>query len=199
MWKDRHEQPMTSESQERAVHTTGVYVEGDINTGGGDFVAGDKHVHIVQDPAAQRERRSQRILRRMQGVLEELNNPGNLVSLRDYAGAARAYDTAFALYDSLPQSMSIRPYRILWYQTGPFFAYYYTGRYGDVINKTTFNSIDMVRDDTPALEESYYWRGMAKLQLGERQSAIDDFYTCLQYHTGFEVCRTALSVLGIQP
>jgi hypothetical protein len=123
----------------------------------------------------------------------------NLVSLRDYAGAARAYDTAFALYDSLPQSMSIRPYRILWYQTGPFFAYYYTGRYGDVINKATFNSIEMVRDDTPALEESFYWRGMAKLQLGERQSAIDDFYTCLQYHTGFEVCRNALSGLGIQP
>lgn len=123
----------------------------------------------------------------------------NLVSLRDYASAARAYDTAFALYDSLPQNKSIRPYRILWYQTGPFFAYYYTGRYGDVINKATFNSIDMVRDDTPALEESYYWRGMAKLQLGERQSAIDDFYTCLQYHTGFEICRNALSGLGIQP
>ena len=123
----------------------------------------------------------------------------NLVSLRDYDGAARAYDTAFALYDSLPQSMSIRPYRILWYQTGPFFAYYYSGRYGDVINKATFNSIDMVRDDAPALEESFYWRGMAKLQIGERQSAIDDFYTCLQYHTGFEVCRNALSGLGIQP
>lgn len=32
-----------------------------------------------------RARRSQRILRRMQGVLEELNNPGNLVSLRGIA------------------------------------------------------------------------------------------------------------------
>jgi len=55
------------------------------------------------------------------------NYGSNLVSLRDFAGAAKAYDTAFALYDSLPEDMSIRPYRILWYQTGPYFAYYYTG------------------------------------------------------------------------
>jgi hypothetical protein len=123
----------------------------------------------------------------------------NLVNLRDYAGAARAYDTAFALYDSLPVDMSIRPYRILWYQTGPFFAYYYTGRYGDVINKATANSIEMVRDDAPALEESYYWRGMARLQIGDRQSAIEDLTTCLQYHPGFEVCLKALNDQGIYP
>ena len=57
----------------------------------------------------------------------------NLVSLRDYEGAADAYDQAFALYDALPEDITLRPYRILWYQTGPYFAYYYTGRYTDVI------------------------------------------------------------------
>lgn len=123
----------------------------------------------------------------------------NLVGLRDYAGAAKAYDIAFALYDALPQNMSIRPYRILWYETGPFYAFYYTGRYGDVINKATYNSIDMVRDDAPALEESYYWRGMAKIKIGDQKSAIEDFYTCLQYHTGFDPCLKALKDLGINP
>jgi hypothetical protein len=127
------------------------------------------------------------------------NYGSNLVSLRDYAGAAKAYDTAFALYDSLPENMSIRPYRILWYQTGPYFAYFYTGRYTDVIEKATHNSIEMVRDDAPALEESYYWRGLAEVQMGENQAGIDDFYTCLKYHSGFEVCIKALNDQGIYP
>jgi hypothetical protein len=127
------------------------------------------------------------------------NYGSNLVSLRDYAGAAKAYDTAFALYDSLPEDMSIRPYRILWYQTGPYFAYYFTGRYMDVIEKVTHNSIEMVRDDVPALEESYYWRGMAEIKIGEKQAGIDDFYTCLKYHTGFEICIKALNDLGFYP
>jgi hypothetical protein len=127
------------------------------------------------------------------------NYGSNLVSLRDYTGAAKAYDTAFALYDSLPEDMSIRPYRILWYQTGPYFAYFYTGRYSDVIEKATHNSIEMVRDDVPALEESYYWRGMAEIKMGENQAAIDDFYTCLMYHSGFEICIKALNDQGITP
>jgi hypothetical protein len=127
------------------------------------------------------------------------NYGSNLVSLRDYTGAAKAYDTAFALYDLLPEDMSIRPYRILWYQTGPYFAYYYSGRYTDVIEKATHNSIEMVRDDVPALEESYYWRGMAEIKMGENQAAIDDFYTCLKYHSGFEICIKALNDQGITP
>jgi len=123
----------------------------------------------------------------------------NLVALRDYAGAATAYDTAFALYDSLPESSSIRPYRILWYQTGPFYAYYFTGRYMDVIDKATRNSIEMVRDDIPALEESFYWRGMARVKVGDQPGAIEDFYTCLGYHKNFEPCLNALNDLGIFP
>ena len=87
----------------------------------------------------------------------------NLVNLRDYNGAATAYDQAFAIYNDLPSDNTVRPYRILWYQTGPYFAYYYTGRYQDVIDLATNNSIAMVRDDEPALEESYYWRGKAKI------------------------------------
>jgi len=121
----------------------------------------------------------------------------NLVNLRDYEGAAKAYDFAFALYDTLPADLSIRPYRILWYQTGPFFAYYYTGRYRDVIEKATKNSLEMVRDDVPALEESFYWRGRAKIAVGDQKGGIKDFYSCLEYHSGFEPCITELNQLGI--
>lgn len=123
----------------------------------------------------------------------------NLVNLRDYEGAAQAYDQAFAEYDALPEDISVRPYRILWYQTGPYYAYFYTGRYVDVIKLATENSIEMVRDDKPALEESYYWRGAAKIALGLQDDAIEDFNTCLEYHEGFEPCLNALHDQGIYP
>jgi len=97
------------------------------------------------------------------------NRGSNLVNLQDYAGAAQAYDTAFSLYAALPGEE--RPWRLLWYQDGPYAAYYYTGRYQDVINLA---QMAMVNVDKPVLEETYYWRGMAKDALGDRQGAIDD-------------------------
>ena len=60
------------------------------------------------------------------------NRGTNLVYLQDYAGAALAYDSAFAIYAALP--LEERPWRLLWYQDGPYAAYYHTGRYQDVIN-----------------------------------------------------------------
>ena len=97
------------------------------------------------------------------------NRGSSLVYLQDYAGAAQAYDTAFSLYAALP--LEERPWRLLWYQDGPYAAYYHTGRYQDVINlaETT-----LVNVDKPVLEETYYWRGMAKLALGNRPGALED-------------------------
>jgi len=123
----------------------------------------------------------------------------NLVRLRDYNGAADAYDQAFALYDALPEDITMRPYRILWYQTGPYLAYYYTGRYTDVIEKATANSIEMVRDDEPALEESYFWRGISKIAVGDKEGGIEDFTICLEYHSGFAPCIEGLKEQGIFP
>jgi tetratricopeptide (TPR) repeat protein len=127
------------------------------------------------------------------------NYGSNLVNLRDYSGAAKAYDQAFLMYDALPEDQTIRPYRILWYQTGPYFAYYYTGRYMDVIDKATKNSIEMVRDDIPALEESFYWRGMANIAIGNQSAGEKDFRTCLEYHQDFNPCVVELNKLGIFP
>lgn len=123
----------------------------------------------------------------------------NLVGLQDYGGAAAAYDQAFALYNTLPEDLSIRPYRILWYETGPYFAYYYMGRYQDVIDLATNNSIGMVRDNVPALEESYYWRGMAENMLGQTDNAIADFRTAITYHAGFAPAINALQQMGVTP
>ena len=97
------------------------------------------------------------------------NRGTNLVYLQDYASAAQAYDTAFSLYADLP--LEERPWRLLWYQDGPFAAYYHTGRYQDVINLAHTTLINV---DKPVLEETYYWRGMAKEALGDRAGAVED-------------------------
>jgi len=123
----------------------------------------------------------------------------NLVKLQDYGGAASAYDQAFAIYNSLPEDKSIRPYRILWYQTGPYFAYYYTARYQTVIELAT-TAIQSVYYDDTAPEESLYWRGMAKLALGDTAGAIDDFRKSIKpYHPGFAPALEQLKLLGVEP
>src|SRR4030042_4000919 len=53
------------------------------------------------------------------------------VNLKEYVDGAYAFDYAFQLYGALPDGAQ-RPFRMLWYQTGPYFAYYYSGRYQDV-------------------------------------------------------------------
>jgi hypothetical protein len=97
------------------------------------------------------------------------NRGTNLVALQDYAAAAEAYDQAFALYPALSEKE--RPWRMLWYQIGPYPAYFHTGRYQDVINlaDTTFQWIGQ-----PVLEETFYWRGLAYEALGNQEKAISD-------------------------
>jgi tetratricopeptide (TPR) repeat protein len=97
------------------------------------------------------------------------NRGSSLGFLQDYVGAAGAFDTAFSLYAALPQEE--RPWRLLWYQDGPYAAYYHTGRYQDVINLAHSTLVNV---DKPVLEETYYWRGMAKAALGDREGAIED-------------------------
>lgn len=85
---------------------------------------------------------------------------------------------------------------MLWYQTGPYFAYYYSGRYQDVIDlaNATFNTIG---DDV--LEESWYWRGMGKLALGDTPGAISDFQESVRLHPNFVPAVFQLSQLIVSP
>jgi hypothetical protein len=122
------------------------------------------------------------------------NQGTNLVDTQDYARAAATYDAAFANYAQLQEA--IRPWRMMWYQTGPYFAYYFTERYQDVINLAT-QTLDSASE--PVLEESFYWRGRAFLALGDAESAEDDLQSCLKAHPGFEPCMQALRGMGIEP
>ncbi len=120
------------------------------------------------------------------------NRGTSMVQLQDYAGAANAYDYAFKVYSELPEAK--RPWRIMWYQTGPYFAYYYSGRYQDVINLAS-QTIDNATE--PYLEESFYWRALGYVALGNNQKAISDLYTSLEYHPGFAPSVALLQQLGV--
>jgi tetratricopeptide (TPR) repeat protein len=122
------------------------------------------------------------------------NRGTSMVQLQDYAGAAEAYDQAFLVYSQLPEKN--RPWRIMWYQTGPYFAYFYSGRYQDVINLATL-TIDAASE--PYLEESFYWRARAYVAVGFTQSALEDLYQSLEYHPNFAPSVELLKQLGYSP
>lgn len=122
------------------------------------------------------------------------NRGSSLVKLEDYGGAAVAYDEAFKVYPNIPEAE--RPWRMLWYQTGPYFAYYGVGRYYDLLYLAdgTLNAMQSDKN----LEESYYWRGMARAALGDKAAAIEDFRLSLKYHPGFEPAIYQLKLLGVE-
>lgn len=122
------------------------------------------------------------------------NRASTLVQLADYHGAADAYDMAFSIMGKLPQKD--RPWRIMWYQTGPYFAYYFSGRYQDVEDLAT-TTIDAAAE--PYLEESFVWRARARIALGDSTGAVEDIQKSLEYHPGFGPSIELAQSLGIQP
>lgn len=119
------------------------------------------------------------------------------VELLEYADAANAYDYAFSLYANLNVDDTARPYRMMWYQTGPYKAYYYTNRFSDVINLADTTLNDTIAE--PVLEESLYWRGRAYYMAGQTDLATKDYRTALKYHPNWAPAVQALQELGIQP
>lgn len=119
------------------------------------------------------------------------------VALQEYADAANAYDQAFSIYNSIGEDDKQRPYRMMWYQTGPYWAYYYAARYQDVVNLANITLTETI--SKPTLEESIYWRGRAKYMIGNTQDAVDDFREALRLHPNWPPAIQALQDLGFQP
>jgi tetratricopeptide (TPR) repeat protein len=117
------------------------------------------------------------------------------VQLYQYVDAAFAYDYAFLLYEGLTEEE--RPFRMMWYQTGPYFAYYYSERYQDVINLANTTLYETIKE--PTLEESFYWRGMARLAIGEIDNAISDFRQSVYLNPNFTPGWEMLESLGVGP
>jgi tetratricopeptide (TPR) repeat protein len=102
----------------------------------------------------------------------------SLTSLGRHAEAAVAYDEA--------RRLGLH-FRMLWYQFGPYESYYAAGRYDDVIALA-----NATLATTNNLEESYYWRGMARWAQGDAAGAQADFEAALHYHEGWPPAAAAL-------
>lgn len=120
------------------------------------------------------------------------NLGSSLASLGSYAEAAQAFDQAFAVYADLRQDE--RPWRVLWYRAEPYAAYYHTGRYQDVINlaNTTLSFLS-----APILEETLYWRGLAKEAAGDLQGAISDLKRAVRVNPASTSAAAELQRLGV--
>jgi len=92
-------------------------------------------------------------------------------ALGDYEKAATAFDQARAIG---------LPWRMLWYQFGPYEAYYQVGRYDDVVllAETTLK-------DRPYFEESYYYKGLAEAALGQTRKARADLEKAVRFNPLF--------------
>jgi len=123
------------------------------------------------------------------------NRGANLVHLQDYAGAAAAYDNAFQIYPEI--ETELLPYRAMWYTTWAYWAYYYTGRYYDVLNLANVTLLETI--EKPMLEESFYWRALAKEALGDTSGAIADLRAALVWHPDWEPALYQLDRLGAAP
>lgn len=119
------------------------------------------------------------------------------VALQQYVDASTAYDQAFTVYASWKIDVGNRPFRMMWYQTGPYFAYYYAARYQDVISLANTTLNDTI--STPTLEESLLWRGRAYYMAGDTQSAVEDYRAALRVHVNWPPAVQALQELGLQP
>jgi len=119
------------------------------------------------------------------------------VDLFEYQDAAVAYDQAFSIYNALGADDIQRPYRMMWYQTGPYKAYFFSGRYQDVITLANVTLTETI--SKPTIEESLYWRGQAYYMIGNTKAAIDDYREALRLHPNWGPAIQALQDLGIQP
>ncbi len=99
----------------------------------------------------------------------------------DYESAAKAYDAARQLK---------LPWRMLWYQFGPFEAYYGVGRHQEVINLADATLKTAIND-----EELYYWKGLAQQALGDPTSAKASFQEALRQRPTYQAAIDALGKL----
>ena len=99
------------------------------------------------------------------------------------------------MYANLIADDENRPYRIMWYQTWPYWAYYYTGRYQDVINLADTTLNDTISE--PVLEESLYWRALAREALGDLDGAIADLQESVTLNPNFTPGWDQLNRLGV--
>jgi tetratricopeptide (TPR) repeat protein len=107
------------------------------------------------------------------------NRGSTLVALGRADEAAAAFDQARILG---------LPWRMLWYQFGPFHAYAAVGRHEEVLALA-----DATLRTTTTIEELHYWRGRALQALGNIAAARQSFQRALELNPSFVPAAEALT------
>ncbi|MCB8968315.1 MAG: C39 family peptidase [Ardenticatenaceae bacterium] len=103
--------------------------------------------------------------------------------------ALHQYDKAAAAFD---QALAIGlPWRMLWYQFGPYEAFYQVGRYEDVVLLA-----DTTLQDRPYFEESYYYKGLALTALGQADEGRANLERAAAFNPNFSPAQIALEEIG---
>jgi len=110
------------------------------------------------------------------------NLGSSLLALGNNTDAAVAFDQARALG---------LPWRMLWYQFGPFEAYLAVDRYADVRNLA-----DSTLADNIYSEEAYYYKGRAYLGEGKTLEARAQFETAVQYNKNYQAALNAIASMS---
>lgn len=117
-----------------------------------------------------------------QNAFAWFNLGSNLNYFDRYVEAAEAFDKA--------RQIGL-PWRMMFYQFGPYRAYFNAGRYQDIIAVA-----DAVLNARPDLEENFFWRGWARYMLGDREAAVADFRSALEVNPNFDDAQSALAAVG---
>jgi tetratricopeptide (TPR) repeat protein len=132
----------------------------------------------------------QRALEAVQHELsQEQDNPFLWFNLGTIYTAQGNYERAAEAFD---QARAIGlPWRMLWYQFGPYEAYYQVGRYDDVLLLA-----EVTLKDRPYFEESYYYRGLALQAQGRTEEALNALRRAARFNPNYEPAANALAQLG---
>ncbi len=126
------------------------------------------------------------------------NRGTSLVYLGQDGDAATAFDYALGpLFESLSSDQAKRPYRIMWYQTTPYKAYYNTSQYQKVITlaDNTLSTIHAPR----SLEESLYWKALSEYALGQYDQAYKDIRQAYFYNRNLQATLQIMQAWGVTP
>jgi hypothetical protein len=105
-----------------------------------------------------------------------------LLALGRYEEAATAYDQA-RQFDL--------PWRMMWYQFGPYEAYFTVGRYSDVTALVSSN----LNNGGAYVEETYFWQGQVYAAQEQVSEARASFNRALQANPLYTDAQDALAVL----
>ncbi len=140
---------------------------------------------VIQNALHALEINRQRALANPNDAFAWFNLGTNYVALAGYD--PKAYDYAAVAYD---QARAVGlPWRMMWYQFGPYEAYIAVGRYQDVLDlaRVLLNE----PGTSQYIEETYYYAGIAREKMGDRERALANYQAALENNKNFTPAREA--------